>query len=442
MSDFRNGAPRSDAKTEAAFAAAMAAEVGSSPLANGVGPTPTTPATGGADLGGDHVALGDAEIGGSIGVDLGRLVEGRLLIQGASGAGKSWTLRRLLEQTHGRIQQLVVDPEGDFASLAEKYGHLQVAAHLLDSAALATLARRARRHRLSLLVDLSDLERDGQMIAITALLSALIQMDREHWHPVLVAIDEVHLFAPFGGQSTAPQPIRKAAIDAVVDLMARGRKRGLCGVLATQRLARLAKSAASEVQNFLIGLNTLDLDIRRAAETIGWDARRAFDRLPLLEPGQFAAVGPAFTQNPTLLTVGPVITEHRGATPALSGLEAIEPEDAARLVDLDALVEASAADAATRAEDTLIPGTRAVRAFLREPAFATAARIWQALVDLAPDGAAVADLAPHLSEPNDDVIAALGLLDRYGALEFSGDDSARAVRLDRTTRQLISNRTP
>ena len=40
---------------------------------------------------------------GDVLLDLERLVETRMLIQAGSGAGKSWTLRRVLEQTAGQI---------------------------------------------------------------------------------------------------------------------------------------------------------------------------------------------------------------------------------------------------------------------------------------------------------------------------------------------------
>src|SRR4051812_15138051 len=55
------------------------------------------------------ITLGKLDVNQNIDVslDLGKLMEGRLLIQGASGAGKSWTMRRLLEQSAGRIQQIV-----------------------------------------------------------------------------------------------------------------------------------------------------------------------------------------------------------------------------------------------------------------------------------------------------------------------------------------------
>lgn len=378
------------------------------------------------------VDLGEIDTGGAMGVDLGKLIDGRLLIQGASGAGKSWTLRRLLEQTVELIPQIIIDPEGEFKSLAEKFGHLHVEAHLLDIASLATIAQRAREHRLSLLLDMSDLDREGQMKAVAAFLYALVEAPREHWRPVLVAIDEAHLFAPFGGQVTAATAVRKAAIDALTNMMSRGRKRGICGILATMRLARLAKSVASEVHNFMVGLNTLDLDIRRAAETIGWDARRAFDRLPMLEPGDFVAVGPAFSRSPGVLRVGPIQTKHIGASPTLmADFTDVDQSKAAELLDLQALLESSAADAVTLAEGNLSPGYRGVREFMRDPAFVPAAKVFGALVPLAPEGARVSDLESHLSLSEDEATEALALLDIYGALEFDGDGAERAVRLAR-----------
>lgn len=381
------------------------------------------------------VALGEAIDGsGPVGIGLGRLLEGRLLIQGSSGAGKSWTLRRLLEQTAGLVQQIVVDPEGEFPPLAERFGHLPLAGHRLDPAALATAARRAREHRVSVVLDLSELDREGQMKAVAAFFGALLDAPREHWHPALVVIDEAHPFAPFGGQAGETSSVRKAAIGALVDLMSRGRKRGLAGVLATQRLARLSKSVVSEAQNFLIGLNTLDLDIRRAAETIGWDARRAFDRLPSLSPGDFVGVGPAFSRSPAVVRVGAVVTEHRGATPAIPVPVSIDAGEAARLLDVDALIEQSQADEGIRAEAPLMPGLKAVRGFIRDPAFALAGRAWGALAPLFPEGAGLAELAAYVGAPLDEVAAALALLDGFGAVEFSGEGETRAVRIAKDMR--------
>lgn len=377
------------------------------------------------------VDLGATSLGEHVGLDLAKLLDGRLLVQGASGAGKSWTLRRLIEQTFGRVQQIIIDPEGELKSISESFGHHHIEAHKLDTAALAVLGSRVRAHRLSVLLDMSELDREGQLQAIAAFFEALVNAPRAHWYPCLVFVDEAHLFAPFGGQSAAATSVRKAAIGAVVDLMSRGRKRGLAGVLATQRLARLAKSVASEMHNFLVGLNTLDLDIRRAAETIGWDASKAFDRLPMLNPGEFITVGPAFSRSPAVIKVGAVETHHRGARPALTAPDDLDAELAAQLLDVDSLIEASAADDLARDENALIPGLKAVRAFIRDQGFATAGRIYAELKAIAPDGARVADMAAALSVSPGDVANGLALLDQYGAVEFVGEGDARAVRVEK-----------
>lgn len=376
-----------------------------------------------------RIELGVADIGGAIRLDLEKLLDGRLLVQGTSGAGKSWTLRRILEQTHGLVQQIVIDPEGEFVSLARHFDYPVVDGARLDTASLATAATRAREHRLSVLLDLSQIDREAQMQGVTAFVGALIAAPREHWHPALIAIDEAHIFAPFGGAGLAATSIRQAATHTLTDLMSRGRKRGLAGVLATQRIARLAKSVSSEALNFLIGLNTLDIDIRRAAETIGWDASKAFDRLPILQPGNFVASGPAFSMTPATLRVGPVETRHIGARPEMIAPASISAADAASLLDLDALQSNSEADDEVRSEQNLPVGMRAIRTFIREPAFADAGRLLEVLTPLSPQGAAVADLADYLSIDAARVAAAIALLDTYGAVDIDDVGEGRAVRL-------------
>ncbi len=55
-------------------------------------------------------------------LDLDALLRGRLLIQANSGKGKSWLLRRIAEELFGKVQVIIIDPEGEFATLREKFG--------------------------------------------------------------------------------------------------------------------------------------------------------------------------------------------------------------------------------------------------------------------------------------------------------------------------------
>ncbi len=49
------------------------------------------------------------------------LIGSRVVIQGASGAGKTYAIRRILEETHGRMQHLVLDVEDELQTLREKF---------------------------------------------------------------------------------------------------------------------------------------------------------------------------------------------------------------------------------------------------------------------------------------------------------------------------------
>ena len=374
------------------------------------------------------IEVGRLHTGVPIGLSIAKVIDGRLLIQGVSEAGKSWTLRRLLEQTVGQIQQIVIDPEGEFRSYAEDFGIIFIDGAKLDIATLALAAQRAREHRTSVVLDLSDLELNEQMQAATAFLKGLMDVPKAHWHPVLVAVDEAQRFAPHGGHHENPA-VKKASVAAVADMMVRGRKRGIGAVIATHRLAQLAKSVGQPVLNFMIGMTTLDLDIRRAADTIGWAARKAFDQLPQLGAGEFIVSGPAFSLSPTSLMVGSVQSRHIGATPSLSAPKKVAPAEVAKLLDLDALLAASAADQEMLEERARAPGHRAVRTFIRDPAFPDAGRVYGELTKLRPDGARVKDLAKHLNRKPEQIAAALALLDEYAAVEFSGDGPDRAARV-------------
>ncbi len=275
------------------------------------------------------VPLGVDDAGSEVIIDLPGLLAGRLLVMASSGGGKTWLLRRLLEQSFHLIQHAVIDPEGDLSTLAERYSYTVVDAARFDD--MGEVALRVREHRLSVIVDISDLDREDQAGAVTEFLSGLVAAPRAHWHPMLVAIDEAHLFAPWGDAELS-NATRKASVGAMTQLMSRGRKRGLAGVIATQRLAKLAKSVVSEVGNVLLGRCLLDIDTYRAADLLGWSRKRA-DELRKLETGQFLAFGEALTPHPMRVRIGRVGTRHAGATPALVPPPAVTPEEALQLLE-------------------------------------------------------------------------------------------------------------
>jgi DNA-binding IclR family transcriptional regulator len=261
-------------------------------------------------------------IGPGVTCDLPRLIGTRLLVQASSGAGKSWLLRRLLEQSHGKVQQIVIDPEGEFASLREKFDYVLAARHGGDTAAdprtAKLLAERLLEVGVSAILDIYELPSHDRVRFVRLFLEALVDAPKHLWHPVLVVLDEAHVFCPESGEAESA--------NAVKGLCSRGRKRGFCAVLATQRLSKLAKDAAAELNNKLIGRTSLDVDMARAGDELGFTKA---DRLRLreLEDGEFFAFGPALTRVVTKVHVGGVQTQH----PKAGGLAAVVPAPSAKI---------------------------------------------------------------------------------------------------------------
>ncbi len=219
------------------------------------------------------IELGKTKTGEPLLMDLEELLSTRLLVQGNSGSGKSHLLRRILEQSAGLVQQAIIDPEGDFGSFAERYGHVVVDA-ARSAGELQRIAQRIRQHRASVILDLEGLDADDQMLCAASFLNGLFDADRDHWYPMLIAVDEAQLFAPAVGGEMSDEA-RRASLGAMTNLMCRGRKRGLAGIIATQRLAKLAKNVAAEASNFLMGRTFLDIDMARAADLLGLERRQA-----------------------------------------------------------------------------------------------------------------------------------------------------------------------
>jgi hypothetical protein len=143
-------------------------------------------------------------------------------------------------------------------------------------------------------------------------------------------VDEAQLFAPAIAGEVSDEA-RKLSLGAMTNLMCRGRKRGLAGVIATQRLAKLAKNVAAEASNFLMGRTFLDIDMARAADLLGMERRQA-EAFRDLERGHFMALGPAISRRPLSLRIGATETQPRNATPRLMPLPGAALEDARAVI--------------------------------------------------------------------------------------------------------------
>src|SRR5690606_2998307 len=153
----------------------------------------------------------------------------------------------------------------------------------------------------------------------------LFDAPRDHWYPALVVVDEAQMFAPVAAGDVSDEA-RRLSLAAMTNLMCRGRKRGLAGAIATQRLAKLAKNVAAEASNFLMGRTFLDIDMARAADLLGMERRQA-EQIRDLERGCLLGLGPAISRRPVAVRIGATQTHSRGGTHGLLPLPDAEPSD-------------------------------------------------------------------------------------------------------------------
>jgi hypothetical protein len=254
-------------------------------------------------------------------LDLDALLRTRMLIQANSGKGKSWLLRRLAEQLFGKVQVIILDPEGEFATLREKFDYVLVgkggetAAHPRIA---ALTAQRLLEIRACAVCDLYEMKPSERHSYVRLFLESLIDAPKTLWHPLVIILDEAHVYCPEKGAGESE------ASEAVIGMATRGRKRGYCLVPATQRLGKFRKDAAAEMLNVAIGGTFIDIDRKRAADALGVygvETHKFFDEIRLLERGSFYFLGPAVSDQRILVQVGSVETTHPEAGSAKHAAE-------------------------------------------------------------------------------------------------------------------------
>ena len=284
---------------------------------------------------------------GALSVDLLKLVDTRALVTASSGSGKSWLFRLIAERTAGKVQTIILDPEGEFATLRERFDMLLVGEGgeaPVDVRSARLLARKLAELGVSAIVDLYGLDDWGARREwVAEFLEGLMTAPKDAWHPLLVMIDEAHMLAPESAGGKPGDPVARSR-RAVNSLMSAGRKRGYCGLLATQRISKLHKDAIAECKNVFIGGTTLDIDQARAADVLGMGKAERV-QLRDLAPGEFYAFGPAlagagvlrFTTDQVATTHPKVGQRHTLEVPKASG--AVQ-KLAAALADLPAQAQA------------------------------------------------------------------------------------------------------
>lgn len=248
--------------------------------------------------------IGTTEAGDPLALDIDRLIGTHACVVANSGGGKSGLIRRLLEETHGQVQHIILDIEDEFYTLRERFDYVIAGGEEGDAPATpdnaGALAIAALANDFSMIVQLNDLGQDAPDF-VGRFLEALIGAPRDLWRPVLVVLDEAHRFAPSDGKTDAT--------DGVKAMSGQGRKRGFTGIFASQRIAKIDPHVRGDVNNWLLGRVGQSLDRRTMADALGFAPSSAEARgLQGLPDRTFWGFGPAISREPILFRVRDVRT--------------------------------------------------------------------------------------------------------------------------------------
>lgn len=269
-------------------------------------------------------------------------------------AGKSYFLRRLVEQLFEANQQVVIaDPKGDWwgiRSAADGHapglpivilgGEPRRADVPLEPGAGEIVAKLVVEEQVSALLDLSLLRKHEVATFMTSFLESLYRLkaSEKYRTPMMLAIDEADAIAP-----QRPMKGEERMLGAAEDIVRRGGQRGIGCAMATQRAAVLNKNVLTQVQ-VLVALRTIapqDLAALDAwIDVHGTDEERRtlMGSLPSLPTGDAWVWSPGWPTNDGIfqrIHTLPIETFDSGATPK-PGEKRQEPKQLAD-VDLDAL---------------------------------------------------------------------------------------------------------
>ncbi len=268
-------------------------------------------------------------------------------------AGKSYTMRRLVEQLFKAGQQVVlVDPKGDqwgirsaadgkapglpIVILGGEHGDLKQ----LEPNSGEVVAKLVVEERVSVLLDLSTFRKHEVATFMTAFLENLYRLKarEEYRTPMMLVVDEADAIAP-----QKPQKGEERMLGAAEDIVRRGGQRGIGCVLVTQRSAVLNKNVLTQAQ-VLVALRTIAPQDLAAMDAWIQVHGEPGQRETLMESLPSLPVGDAWFWSPGWPTtdgifkrvhVLPIETFDSGASPK-PGEKRIEPKRAAD-VDLEAL---------------------------------------------------------------------------------------------------------
>jgi len=265
-----------------------------------------------------YLEIGD-EDGNPFNISAQKVLSGRTAIIGMSGAGKSHLVGVICEElAENDLPFVIIDPEGEYASLKEKYEVVWAANNPKADVRLRTqgmekLASAVVEHRARLVIDTSN--SSNELEVVSRFLNEFYSIESEKKEPIAVIVEEADRFAP---QSSGD------VVEELYEISRRGRKRGIGLIIATQRPAMVDKNVLSQCGNQFIGRLRSERDLN--AVSLFFSRSKDVKSLPELERGSFFVMGD-ISPTPALVHIKERKTSSIGSTPELKGKKKFSMEE-------------------------------------------------------------------------------------------------------------------
>jgi len=277
------------------------------------------------------------------------LISQPLAVIGIRNQGKSFFVGKICEELCEVKQPfIVIDPEGEYWSLREKYPVViaavgkpvgrpegYVADLTVDSETAPVLARRVAEKGYSLVLDLRNATMAESYEALGGFLEALYGAEAKYNRTLVLIMEEAHVLVPEVGRVRLPS-IKKAQ-DRVIywtyEIAARGRHRGLGYVCVARRAAELAKAVLSQAPNRVIFKLVDPTDLAWLMKSgLSREEINVVKRLP---QGKAIVIG--LSEQHFFIRSKPRNCTHGGRTPIAKAVETPELEGA--VADLSGLLK-------------------------------------------------------------------------------------------------------
>jgi hypothetical protein len=239
------------------------------------------------------------------------IVTGRTFIASITRWGKSWTTRKIVESCFGHAGIIILDPEGEYSSLREKFPFLIIGKDVpLQLETAEFMAEKILEGKINVIIDVSMVEDEEEAKEYVKLfLHKFFFLETTQRQPYLLVVEEAEAFGSERGIES------QTCVPILINIVKRGGKRGIGSLFVAHRPAWISKGILSQCRNKAISaIESADFE---ALEKVARVPAEIIQKLPDLHPGEFFFVGD-WVQKPTFAKIAQVQTTHLGSTPGLT----------------------------------------------------------------------------------------------------------------------------